>query len=569
MRAASLFVVFVLAKSAVLIGHTIPASAWTPAAYFWQDALVALLFGLLEWRLPARPVQVAYWALTLYTALNIPVGRAVSTPLTWPMLRAARGPLADSIVLYVTWSNALWVVLTLAVAAALPLFVRRWNWKATGAALAFVALGPLAATRVDTVGLERNAVTTLFSSAMPRLGSRAGSGDWRASPFPQPSGEDLARLRGMAKGRNVIVVSLESTAAQYLSLYGGEHDLTPNLTALARNAIVFDNAYSAYPESIKGLFSVLCSTFPAFDSRTEAYANVPCQPMPGVLAQAGYRTALFHSGRFGYLGMDAIIRNRGYQTLEDAADIGGNHESSFGVDEPATVARMLRWIDTLPSGQHFFLTYLPIAGHHPYETPERGPFPEHDEIGRYRNALLYGDASLGALIEGLRSRGLADQTLWVIFGDHGEAFGQHEGNYGHTFFLYEENIHVPLVVAAPGSLHGQTRVENVTSLVDITPTVLDLLGMPLPTGYQGKTALDSEARMALFFADYSLGLLGLRDGRYKFIYDLGSGRSRMFDLASDPAEKTDISQRYTQRAAWYASTVQAWTGAQKSYFAKR
>ncbi len=97
--------------------------------------------------------------------------------------------------------------------------------------------------------------------------------------------------------------------------------------------------------------------------------------MPEVLAEAGYRTAMFHSGRFGYLGMEAIIHNRGYQTLEDAGDIGGNHESSFGVDEPATVARMLAWIDALPSRQRFFLTYLPIAGHHPYETPERGPFP--------------------------------------------------------------------------------------------------------------------------------------------------------------------------------------------------
>ncbi len=178
-------------------------------------------------------------------------------------------------------------------------------------------------------------------------------------------------------------------------------------------------------------------------------------------------------------------------------------------------------------------------------------FPEHDDIGRYRNALLYGDASLGVLIQGLRSRGLADQTLWVILGDHGEAFGQHEGNYGHTFFLYEENIHVPLVVAAPGLLHGQTRVRNVTSLVDIAPTTLDLLGLQLQNVYQGKSALNAEPRMALFFADYSLGLLGLRDGRYKFIYDLGSGRSRMFDLDVDPRETTDIAATHAKASAWY------------------
>ena len=165
---------------------------------------------------------------------------------------------------------------------------------------------------------------------------------------------------------------------------------------------------------------------------------------PRFWRDAGYRTAMFHSGRFGYLGMESIIRHRGYQTLEDAGDIGGNHNSSFGVDEPATVARMLAWIDGLPRGQRFFLTYLPIAGHHPYATPERGPFAGTAEIDQYRNALHYGDASLGALIEGLRARGLEQNTVWVIYGDHGEAFHQHEGNYGHTFFLYDENVHVPV-----------------------------------------------------------------------------------------------------------------------------
>ena len=75
-------------------------------------------------------------------------------------------------------------------------------------------------------------------------------------------------------------------------------------------------------------------------------------------------------------------------------------------------------------------------------------------------ALRYGDASLGALVEGLRARGLAENTLWIILGDHGEAFGRHEGNYGHTFFLYDENVRVPLVIAAPGLLHGQEMVRH-------------------------------------------------------------------------------------------------------------
>jgi hypothetical protein len=577
MRAASLLVVFVLAKLAVLAGHTIPWSFWTPVAYLWQDTLAALLFAVLDLLaqktgLTDRLTWLTYWALAMYAAMNIPVGRAVSTPITWPMLRAARGPLADSLLLYVTFANALLVLLTLAAAAILPVLLRglprRIFLMAAAAGLLLVSLGPVASARVETLGLDRNVFAALIPSPLPRVRSEQAPRNWRSSRFAQDRTEDLSNLRGIAKGRNIVVVSLESTAAQYLRLYGGEDGLMPNLSELARNALVFDNAYAVYPESIKGLFSVLCSTFPAFDSKPESYENVPCRSVAAVLAEAGYRTGLFHSGRFAYLGMESIIRHRGYQTLHDAGDISGNHHSSFGVDEPSTVARILSWIDGLPPGQGFMVTYLPIAGHHPYETPERGPFPDREEIGRYRNSLRYGDASLGTLAEGLRDCGLAENTLWIIFGDHGEAFGQHEGNYGHTFFVYDENVRVPFVVAAPGLMHGQSRVRKVVSLVDTAPTILDLIGIPPPDSYQGRSMLDDAPRMALFFADYSLGILGLRDGSWKFAYELDSGRSKIFDLDRDPLEKTDIAMHEASRAEWYGQIVRGWSGAQKNYLAR-
>ena len=510
--------------------------------------------------------------LAIYAAVNIPVGRAVSTPLTWPMLRAARGPLADSLLLYVTWTNMLLVLLTLAAAAILPWLLRgvpRRVFAATAVAgLAIVAAGPAASARVETSGFERNAVLTLMSSAVPRIQSRPGTGDWRASRLERNAADDLSAFRGLAADRNVVMVSLESTAAGYLALYGGAYDLMPHLSALARSALVFENAYAVYPESIKGLYSVLCSTYPAFDSRPEAYEKVPCRSVAAVLADAGYRTALFHSGRFAYLGMESIIQNRGYGRLEDAGDIGGNHQSSFGVDEPSTVARMLSWIDAQPRRRRFFLTYLPIAGHHPYETPQRGPFPDREEIGRYRNALRYGDAALGSLAEGLRTRGLMENTVWIIFGDHGEAFGQHEGNYGHTFALYDENVRVPFLIVAPGVIQKQFRTRKVVSLVDTAPTLLDLLGIPAPEQYQGRSMLDSTPRMALFFADYSLGMLGLRDGPWKFIYELESGRSKMFDIDRDAQEKTDVSTANHERATRYGQIVRGWSGAQISYVAQ-
>jgi len=266
--------------------------------------------------------------------------------------------------------------------------------------------------------------------------------------------------------------------------------------------------------------------------------------------------------------MNAIIRNRGFETLADAGDIGGEKESSFGIDEGSTVASMLRWIDQR-GDRPFFLTYLPIAGHHPYESEGHRAFPDPDEFGRYRNAVYYGDLALGELRRGLQARGLDDRTVWIVFGDHGEAFGQHEGNYGHTFHLYDENVRVPFVIAAPGAMHASTRTRSVVSLLDTAPTLLDLLGLPIPSAYDGRSMLDGGSRAALFFTDYSLPLAGLRDGSRKVIHELRSGRTRWFDVDADPDERVDLSSRYPEETKRYAETLQAWTAAQRHAVAQR
>src|SRR5262249_51877045 len=149
------------------------------------------------------------------------------------------------------------------------------------------------------------------------------------------------------------------------------------------------------------------------------------------------------------------------------------------------------------------------------------------------------DEALGQLLDGLRSRGLDERTLLVITGDHGEAFGQHDGNFGHVLFLYEENVRVPYLIVAPGLTRRAERVGRVVSLIDMAPTILDLLGVRAPAGNQGRSMLDAETGLALFCTDYSLGLLGLRDGRWKMIHELDSGRDRLFDLEADAAEQQD------------------------------
>jgi phosphoglycerol transferase MdoB-like AlkP superfamily enzyme len=571
MRAASLFVTLVVAHLLMLAGRPLPFSPWTPMAYFWQDALVALLFAAVDHTFRRdRLLWAAYAALVAYAAFNVPVARALSSPLTWTMMRAAGGPLRDSIVHYATPGNLLAVLAVIATGCIAPKvlgFLSAFSPRAAAlvaAAVVFTAVGPPAAMTLDTAGFHRNALTVLWPLRLPP--GPVGDNDWRESPFPprRPSGSHLSEYRGKAAGRNVVLIILESTGARYLRPYGADVDPMPNLTRLAGNAVVFERAYSVYPESVKGLLTVLCSRYLAFQTPAEAYADTRCPSLAGMLGQAGYRTALFHSGRFMYLGMEAVIRRRGFDTLEDAGAIGGNVNSSFGVDEPAAVERILSWIDAGERGRPFFVVYMPVAGHHPYASPEAGPFPNDTEFGNYRNALHFGDKSLGDLFAGLRERDLEDRTLFVVFGDHGEAFGQHDGNFGHSLFIYEENIRVPYLVAAPGLIRGQIRSERTASLIDTSPTILDLLGLAVPDESQGISLLNTGDPLALFFTDYSLGLLGLYDSCWKYIYEVDPQRSRLYDICREPDEKTDRSAAEAARSGVYRGHLEGWIRAQSA-----
>jgi phosphoglycerol transferase MdoB-like AlkP superfamily enzyme len=570
MIAVCLFVALTSARVLAMWGRSIDASAWMPIALIWQDVAVAVVFWGFTRVVSATVARAGYSVLVVYAAITVPIERALSSPLTMTMLRATSGTISDSIGHYVTTTNVACVALVLVAGAAAPFAMARLRpafSKRTSVALltscaSIVAVGPLASTRADTAGFDRNPVLALARSALPRVSGAADHTDWRVSPFGGTPAEDLSSVRGAAAGRNVLFVVLESTAARYLRAYGAPDDPTPNLTALAESALVFDHAYTGYPESVKGMVAYLASRFPAFDVSAELHANAMSPSLATILGAQGYSTALVHSGRFMYLGMEALLSRSGFTTLLDAGDIGGSRNSSFGVDERAAVDALLRWMDAQPRGKPFFAAYLPIAGHHPYLAGAPGPWRGDADIDRYRNALHEGDEAIGRLIGGLRARGLDRSTLLVIFGDHGEAFGQHQGNYAHTLALYDENVRVPLMFVLPGDAPVTRRVSRTASLVDVAPTVLDLMGLESPSGFQGASLLAPTPRMALFFTDYSLGLLGLRDGCTKYIYEMESDRSRMFDVCRDPDERDDIASTSGSRSAQYRELLKRWSAAQ-------
>ncbi len=568
-RATALFFVFVFAKAFILGGETFSSTPARGLGSLWEDLAVALAFFLIT--LPAsRSIAppVLFGLLVGSTAIHVSITRLFGTPLTWSMMKATRGPLSDSIVHAIRLDSVFFTTAMLLLGWGLYALFLKAQLVRKRTVLIIVATSTIASAltwfaRTQGDWSTENPLMALMRSTQSRVEPAFANRDWRASDLEIPE-TGLEQWRGAAAGRNIVMVSLESTGANYLKMFGGDLDLMPNLAALSHDGILFSRAYSVYPESIKGLFSVLLSRYPALDIPAERYEHFTAIAFPQCLRTAGYKTALFHSGRFAYLGMDAIIANRGFDLLEDAGNISGKLHSSFGVEEAATVRRILKWIDAPRGREKFCVFYLPIAGHHPYETPAPGPFPETTDLNRYRNALLYADSALGELLRGLQQRGLFEKTLFMIYGDHGEAFGQHANNFGHTFRLYEENVHVPLLIAAPG-LFRQSIVSNrAASLLDLAPTLLDFLGREIAPSFQGTTLLDGRGRRVLFETDYGAGLAGLRDGNWKFIYDLDSKRAELFDLSHDPSEQKNLASAHVRLVGDYRKTLLAWLGAQKA-----
>ncbi|HSB11480.1 MAG TPA: hypothetical protein VLM38_18470, partial [Blastocatellia bacterium] len=242
MRALALLGVFIVAKLLILSGRPLEVSPWAPIAYFWQDVLVALVFALLD-RFVRRPWfgWTVYVACVTYVTINVPIGRVLSSPLTWPMLDAAGSALSDSIKRHVTPANLLLMSLVIVSGIATPFLLRRFDAKggiaALISALLLVAIGPMATSRVETVGLGRNAIMALATSALPRISARTEGDtgiDWRESPIEtNTNAEDMSELSGAAAGRNVVLIVLESAGAHYLQPYGASRDPMPNLSDLA------------------------------------------------------------------------------------------------------------------------------------------------------------------------------------------------------------------------------------------------------------------------------------------------------------------------------------------------
>jgi choline-sulfatase len=288
---------------------------------------------------------------------------------------------------------------------------------------------------------------------------------------------------------NVILITLDTTRADRMGFLGSERGLTPNLDTLAHQAVVFTRAYAQVPLTTPSHATILTGTYPQFNHVNymgDALGKgLPF--LPGILRKKGYKTAAF----VGALVLDPAKLAPGFDRGFDVYD-AGFHRRRPGEDNYHSLERrgevvlshVLAWLNKRTGGP-FFLWIHFYDPHDPYTPPE--PYATRYQAEPYDGEIAYTDAIVGKLLNELRARNLFDGSIIAVMADHGEAFGEH-GETHHGIFLYDETIHVPLLFKLS---HQQTaaRVEARAGLVDVTPSILQALHLPVPDAMQGESLL--------------------------------------------------------------------------------
>lgn len=369
--------------------------------------------------------------------------------------------------------------------------------------------------------------------------------------------------------KNVLIILLESTAAEYLSLYGSPHPTTPNLDRLVaeRTSVVCDHYYVSAPYSCKSVVSISASVYPRLDWNliVNAPQGFDVPTLTEVLRERGYRTCYAHSGFWSWMHRHRFLQSR-VGTLIDAETIPVERLNSWGVTDRHMFEATLEWIDADPD-QPFCLLAYTIETHHPYATPQAPmKFDVKDRKFRdYLNALRAADENIAWYLGELDRRGLLDDTLVVITADHGEAFGQHNQR-SHNFGIYECNVHVPLVLMHSSLKNLPRHITEPREQIDVAPTILQLLDVPAPAVWQGRSIFrQGDDRPAYFFCVGNNVVVGLRDGQYKYLYHVASDEEELFDIHADPDEAHNLAATYPDRCLDYRGRVSGWVQYHRQY----
>jgi len=368
---------------------------------------------------------------------------------------------------------------------------------------------------------------------------------------------------------NVVLITIDTLRADHLGCYGYKQIKTPNIDGLAADGVRFERAFAVVPVTLPSHTSILTGTYPMLSGMHDFSGNKlsPLQPtLASVLKQAGYQTgaviaAAVLDSRFGL--------NRGFDFYYDHFDFSHLDEANLDeMERPGNVVAdvALNWLEqdwlekdrlekdsgAKNSPKKFFLWMHLYDPHFPYHPPE--PYSREYAAQPYDGEIAFADEQVGRLLRFLKEKGIYQNTLIVLCGDHGESLGEH-GEKTHGFFIYNATMHVPLMIHLPEDRLPENApartVSDPVSLVDLMPTVLGAVGLEVPSQVQGRSLLaelrgerapeDQGARNRVLYGETYLPrihfnwseLRGSENAKYHFI---DAPRPELYDVAKDPGE---------------------------------
>jgi arylsulfatase A-like enzyme/predicted Zn-dependent protease len=384
-----------------------------------------------------------------------------------------------------------------------------------------------------------------FILALVGLGATlAAVGGWRyaraSAPVPGP----------------IILISIDTLRADHLPAYGYRNVMTPAIDALATDGIVFERAYTHSVQTLPAHIALLSGRLP-FDTgvRDDGASLKPSERLLAqMLRDRGYATGAVVSS--GTLRRETGI-GQGFDFFSDPASGSGLPRTRMAEEDPPATAELTanelrrdgadseavaeRWLATVGSTRLFLFLQL-HEPHAPYLAPER-----FGSLAPYDGAIAYADEILGRFVHYLKTSQLYDQSTIVLVSDHGEGLGDH-GEQGHGLFLYDEAIHIPLIIKQAGGADAGRRVTDLVQQADIVPTVLDLVKAPVPGNLRGRSLKDladgtgSRAPDQTVYAESFYGrnrfgwsaLQSLTDGRLHYIR---APREELYNLELDPRQR--------------------------------
>ena len=358
---------------------------------------------------------------------------------------------------------------------------------------------------------------------------------------------------------NLILVTLDTTRADRLGCYGYEPALTPVIDSLATAGTVFEWAICTTPVTLPSHATILTGISPLRHGvRDNGIFKLgdEFETVAERLQAAGYQTGAFISA---YVLGNGTGTEQGFTTYDDKVAV----ERSA----PITSRRALAWMETLDRTRPYFLWLHYYDPHLPWIPRE--PFASMEQLEPYDQEVAGMDAAFGEFLRRARAQGLLENTTFLLVGDHGEGLGGH-GEPQHGVFLYDETIHVPMILVDSSGRWSGRRLAEIVSTEDVTPTLLSLARIPIPEGLDGYDLtpfLEGEAPWPrtyayaeTYFPAYNFHhsqIFALRSDRWKYIH---SPESELYHVGRDPGESKNLVSAYPDTARAYGDRIREMRG---------